>query len=199
MSRIVPVWMIPRLAPFHSAALPTADRVDSLRPPVSHTDIGSATCAMAETNNSGTSSALIITNSPCRLPPPALSPTGEVPAGVEYSLHVLFRPRTPHVPSIGVQDVDDLVSGGALLIDIREADEWAESRISGAEFKPLSSMNEWWSQLPKDRTIVLYCRSGSRSAHATNVLIKRARYDNVLNMTGGILAWVKAGYAVESG
>lgn len=91
------------------------------------------------------------------------------------------------------------MSGGALLIDIREADEWSESRIGGAEFRPLSAMNEWWRELPRDRTIVLYCRSGSRSAHATNVLIKRARYDNVLNMTGGIIAWEKAGYSVESG
>ncbi len=109
----------------------------------------------------------------------------------------VFRHRIPHVPSIAVQDLVDLLAGGALLLDIRESGEWAESRIAGAEFRPLSAMNEWWRELPRDRTIVLYCRSGSRSAHATNVLIKRAHYDNVLSLTGGIIAWVKAGFALE--
>jgi len=109
----------------------------------------------------------------------------------------VFRHRIPNVPSIAVQDLADLLAGGALLLDIREQNEWAESRIDGAEFRPLSTMNEWWRDLPRNRTIVLYCRSGSRSAHATNVLIHRAHYDNVLNLTGGIIAWMKAGFEVE--
>ncbi len=110
----------------------------------------------------------------------------------------MLKHNLPRVPSISVDEVADLVDGGALLLDIREANEWAENRIGGAQLRPLSLLGDWWRDLPRDRTVVLYCRSGNRSAHATNVLIKRAHYDNVLNLSGGILAWKRAGLSVET-
>jgi rhodanese-related sulfurtransferase len=101
------------------------------------------------------------------------------------------------VPSISVDEVEDLVRDGALLVDIREKDEWDEARISGAEFKPMSTINDWWQELPADRTVILYCRSGNRSAHAVNALVGQAGLSNVLNLTGGILAWAASGRDVE--
>lgn len=101
------------------------------------------------------------------------------------------------MPSITVDEVEDLVREGALLVDIREQDEWDEARIAGAEFKPMSTINDWWQELPTDRQVVLYCRSGNRSAHAVHALVGQAGMTNVLNLTGGILAWSASGREVE--
>lgn len=115
----------------------------------------------------------------------------------DVAFQAVFRPRTPDVPSITVDEVEDLLTEGALLVDIREQNEWDEARIAGAEFKPMSAIDEWWADLPRDRTVVLYCRSGNRSAHATNALMGQAGMDNVLNLTGGILAWAASGREIE--
>lgn len=106
--------------------------------------------------------------------------------------------QTPAIPSVSVQDVDRLVTSGAVLIDIREQIEWDESRIPGAELKPMSSINEWYEELPRDGTVILYCRSGQRSAQAVQALVNQAGFDNVLNMTGGIIAWAKAELPIET-
>jgi rhodanese-related sulfurtransferase len=97
--------------------------------------------------------------------------------------------ETPQIPSVTVDEVAALVDDGALLIDIREQPEWDESRIAGAELKPLSTINDWWEGLPTDRTVILYCRSGNRSAQAVSALTNQVGRTNVYNMTGGILAW----------
>lgn len=90
-----------------------------------------------------------------------------------------------------------MVEAGALLIDIREWDEWEMIRIPGAEFKPLSAIQEWFEDLPRDRDIILQCRSGNRSAQATQALINQAGFDRVFNLTGGIIAWHSASLPVD--
>jgi rhodanese-related sulfurtransferase len=109
----------------------------------------------------------------------------------------VFRPDIPEAPSVSPEEAKALVEEGALLVDIREVEEWQAARIPGAEFKPLSTINDWWPDLPLDRTVVLYCRSGNRSAHAVNALVGQAGRTNVLNLTGGIIAWDRAGLPVE--
>lgn len=110
----------------------------------------------------------------------------------------MFGQSPPPIPSVSVEEVDDLVAQGALLIDIRERNEWDESRIAGAELKPMSDINGWYETLPRDRKVILYCRSGSRSAQAVMALTTQAHFDNVYNMTGGIIAWANARLPVES-
>ena len=51
-------------------------------------------------------------------------------------------------------------------------------------------------EIPKDKEVILTCRSGNRSGQVTN-LLQQNGFDNVHNMQGGILAWQQAGYAVE--
>lgn len=98
---------------------------------------------------------------------------------------------------MGPEEARDLVENGALFVDIREPDEWEASRIPGAELKPLSGINDWWPDLPTEGTVILYCRSGNRSAHAVHALVSQAGRENVLNMEGGILAWERAGLDVD--
>lgn len=109
----------------------------------------------------------------------------------------MFGQSSPPIPNVSVDEVDDLVAQGALLVDIRERNEWEESRIAGAELKPMSGINDWYQDLPRDRTVILYCRSGSRSAQAVLALTTQAGFSNVYNMTGGIIAWANADLPVE--
>ena len=90
-----------------------------------------------------------------------------------------------------------MIEDGALLVDIRELREWETIRIPGAEFKPLSEMQEWFEDLPRDRDIILQCRSGNRSAQATQALISQAGFDRVFNLSGGIIAWHSAELPVD--
>lgn len=92
-----------------------------------------------------------------------------------------------------------MVEEGALLIDIRELDEWQMLRIPGADFKPLSQIQDWFEELPRDVDIILQCRSGNRSAQATHALINQAGFDRVFNLTGGLIAWHSASLPVARG
>lgn len=92
-----------------------------------------------------------------------------------------------------------MLRDGALLIDIREQQEWEQMRIPGAQFKPLSQIQSWFEDLPRDQDIILQCRSGSRSAQATDALIRQAGFDRVFNLTGGLIAWHSAALPVEHG
>jgi rhodanese-related sulfurtransferase len=109
----------------------------------------------------------------------------------------MFGSKPPAIPQIGVDQVPRLVTEGALLVDIRETDEWNQGRIGGAVLKPMSAINDWYDGLPRDRKIILYCASGQRSSQTVQALIQQADFDNVVNMTGGIKAWLKAELPIE--
>lgn len=104
----------------------------------------------------------------------------------------------PQVPTVHVEDVEGLEADGALLIDVRERKEWDQARIPGFELRPMSTINDWYIDLPKDRKIVVSCRSGNRSARVVQALIEQAGFDDVHNLAGGIIAWAEAGYLVET-
>lgn len=101
------------------------------------------------------------------------------------------------VPETHPTEATGLMAAGALMVDIREADEWEEVRIPGAEFMPLSEITDWFEDLPRDRTIILQCRSGNRSAMAVAALMRQAGMDNLLNLAGGIIAWHQAGLPID--
>ena len=82
-----------------------------------------------------------------------------------------------------------------ILVDVRTPEEFREGRIPGAVNIPLQSLQSRLAELPQDETIVLYCRSGNRSADAARILA-RAGYESVYDM-GGIIAWNAAGLPVE--
>ena len=79
--------------------------------------------------------------------------------------------------------------GDALdLVDVREPHEWDICRIDGARLAPLSSFAESLRTLDSARDVVLYCRSGVRSAKALRQL-QAAGFKRVWNLAGGILRW----------
>jgi rhodanese-related sulfurtransferase len=111
----------------------------------------------------------------------------------------MFSPPEPDVPAVTAQEAAAMVEDGALLLDIRELKEWKMLRIPGADFKPMSEIQDWFEDLPRDVDIILQCRSGQRSGQATQALISQAGFDRVFNLTGGIIAWHSANLPVDRG
>lgn len=88
-------------------------------------------------------------------------------------------------------------AGEAVIIDVREADEYATGRIPGSMWIPLGELASRTDEVPTDVPVVMVCRSGNRSAEAVKIL-QRAGFTNIHNMTGGMIEWNAAGYMVEA-
>ncbi|HEY7917702.1 MAG TPA: rhodanese-like domain-containing protein [Acidimicrobiales bacterium] len=86
------------------------------------------------------------------------------------------------------------VDGGALLLDVREDDEWSEGHAHGAVHMPMGQVAGRIDEVPTDRTVICVCRVGGRSMAVANDLAV-AGYD-VRNLEGGMLAWELAGLPV---
>jgi len=88
----------------------------------------------------------------------------------------------------------------AVIIDVREQEEWDEQHIEGAILIPLGEVESRINEIAqyKDSTIIMQCRSGRRSGESTQTLID-AGFENVYNMKGGIIAWNKAELATVKG
>ena len=98
------------------------------------------------------------------------------------------------IQHITPEDAAQRVESGALLLDVREPDEWDAGHAPGAKHVPLGELGARVEELPKDRPIVAICRVGGRSGKATEALVN-AGYD-VVNLAGGMRAWDAAGQPV---
>lgn len=81
----------------------------------------------------------------------------------------------------------------AVVLDVREESEYQDGHIINAVHIPLSQLNDKTRELQKykDKPIIAVCRSGHRSGQACSTL-QKAGFDNVYNLSGGILAWKSA-------
>ena len=86
------------------------------------------------------------------------------------------------------------------IVDVRDRDEFTGplGRIQGATLMPLSELAAHAAELSRERPIVTVCRSGARSAQAV-VLLQKAGFDKVANLSGGMLRWRAEGHAVTGG
>jgi len=112
----------------------------------------------------------------------------------------------PHVPRhdviakhvVSPERFQELASDpSALVIDIREPDEYRRGHIPGAGLLPLRMLPEKGKDLPRDRTILLACRSGRRSSRALTML-EELGFTEMYGMRGGILAWRAEGLPVTT-
>jgi molybdopterin/thiamine biosynthesis adenylyltransferase/rhodanese-related sulfurtransferase len=97
------------------------------------------------------------------------------------------------VPLIGVQEVKERIDRGDefILLDVREPHEWEIVDIAAATHHiPKGQILEHLGELDTARDIVVYCKSGGRSADVVNTL-RQHGYTRVKNMVGGINAWAK--------
>ncbi|BCU07880.1 rhd_2599 family sulfurtransferase [Allochromatium tepidum] len=82
-----------------------------------------------------------------------------------------------------------------LLVDIRTPAEIAQGMIPDALLLPMHLIPIRISEIPKDRDVVIYCRSGARSYQACAYLMQQG-YNRVLNLRGGIIAWARHGLPI---
>ena len=99
------------------------------------------------------------------------------------------------VINVGVEDVFNMLKDKDkyFLLDVRTPEEYEEGFIENSVLIPLSELEGRISEIPGDKPIIVYCRSGNRSAQAAEILIKN-NFSQVYNMLGGITEWGKKGY-----
>lgn len=104
-------------------------------------------------------------------------------------------PAGPQSPEMDAATLKTrLAEGRALVVDVREPDEFAKEHIPGATLLPLSRFDP--SGIPAGRTVVLHCASGRRSAEAAARMAAAGRTDAV-QLKGGIGGWKAAGLPLE--
>jgi rhodanese-related sulfurtransferase len=102
---------------------------------------------------------------------------------------------------IGLEELKiGLADGSILLVDVREAEEYAAGHIAGAQFNPLSRFEPAKLPVPgPGQKLVIYCRSGRRSVTAMEQARLAGRGDANTHFGGGILAWLNGGGPVVEG
>ncbi len=95
------------------------------------------------------------------------------------------------VPHVACADVPSPLPDQLLVVDVREQDEWAAGHIAEAVHIPLMQVPQRVDDIPSDRPVLVVCRVGARSAQAAGFLQAQGR--DVVNLTGGMLAWEASG------
>lgn len=113
---------------------------------------------------------------------------------IDYEQFCGVLPEDATGSSITPRQLRELLDAGEklALIDVREPAEWEIVHIEGAQLIPQSSINsgEGLAKLPQDRTPVLYCKTGVRSAQAL-AAVKNAGFSDAMHLQGGIVAWAQ--------
>ena len=83
------------------------------------------------------------------------------------------------------------VPAGAYLLDVREDEEWDAGHVAGAVHIPLGELGARYTELDRDRTLYVICRSGHRSAYAAHALAGAGW--EASNVSDGMVGWQAAG------
>jgi adenylyltransferase/sulfurtransferase len=119
---------------------------------------------------------------------------GVEPAAEGVTVSMTAGEAARPVPEVDPLELADRLSGPAapVLVDVREHYEWAIGNLGpeGAVHLPMGDLGRRMDELPRDREVVVMCRSGARSAAVVRTL-QDAGYEAVVNLRGGILAWAR--------
>ncbi|MFG1805469.1 rhodanese-like domain-containing protein [Streptomyces sp. NPDC049040] len=102
----------------------------------------------------------------------------------------MFRSQLPSVDATAVP-------ADAVLLDVRENDEWAAGHADGALHIPMGEVVARLDEVPEGARVHVVCRVGGRSAQVTQYLIGQGR--DAVNVSGGMLDWEAAGRPVVTG
>jgi rhodanese-related sulfurtransferase len=103
----------------------------------------------------------------------------------------------PEVPEIEVTELAARRAEGAVLIDVREDDEFAAARVPGAVHIPLGEVVERIDEVPTEGTVYVICARGGRSARAAAHF--RSLGIDAVNVAGGTVGWIDAGLPIDEG
>jgi rhodanese-related sulfurtransferase len=96
---------------------------------------------------------------------------------------------------ISVDEAYQMYQDGTFLLDVRTQEEWDEYHAPNTTLIPLDQLASRLNELPKDREIVVVCRSGNRSQQGRDILLDAGF--NATSMAGGLKEWYAKGYPVE--
>ena len=99
---------------------------------------------------------------------------------------------------ISVDQAAKMRDQGAFILDVREPSEWTQFHIPGATLIPLGNLPDRLKDVPKDREVVVVCRTGNRSAQGRDILLN-AGFTRVTSMAGGVTQWQAQGLAIATG
>jgi len=113
-----------------------------------------------------------------------------LPVGITSAMAQSQATAAQQVPLIEPAQVRGLIDlgGKIIIVDVRRPDEFTQGHINGAILMPLDSLANTYSSLPKQGKLIVYCRSGHRSAQAVQFLLDHG-YKNAVSMNGGFIAW----------
>lgn len=100
------------------------------------------------------------------------------------------------LPQMSVHDLAEHIrKGNIVVLDVRNQSEYEAGHIEGALHIFAGYLEQQLDRIPRDRTVAVHCAGGDRSSIATS-LLHRYNFTNTVNVTGGINAWIAAGYPV---
>ncbi len=127
---------------------------------------------------------------------PAIMATILLAAIVSGCLSSTMSQEKAKYVDVSVQQAKEMIDRGEVFIlDVRTQEEYNESHINGSTLIPVQELDTRFKELPRDKKILVYCRTGSRSATASEILVNNG-FTQVYNMQGGITEWKNAGYEV---
>lgn len=106
--------------------------------------------------------------------------------------------QTLVVREISIDRAYQLYQDKVAFLDVRTPEEWNDAHVPGSTLLPLEDLEARAGELPRDLELVVYCRSGNRSAEAATILME-AGFSDVYSMDGGLNDWIAAGYEVDPG
>jgi len=101
------------------------------------------------------------------------------------------------VPEIDVDELAERREAGEVVLDVRTPGEYEEAHVPGVLFIPMDELVERLDEGPADGPLPVICATGSRSAQVTQYL--RNQGIDAMNVAGGTMAWIDAGFPVETG
>ncbi len=110
----------------------------------------------------------------------------------------LFSPKPTQSVEITPAQAYARYQQGSFFLDVRSQDEWDQFHVKGSTLIPLEELPDRLSELPRDKDIVVVCRSGHRSQSGTAIL-QKAGFTHVSSLSGGLNAWIDANYPIEQG
>jgi molybdopterin/thiamine biosynthesis adenylyltransferase/rhodanese-related sulfurtransferase len=110
-----------------------------------------------------------------------------------------IKEQIPEVDPTEVEAILQSDEPSAVVLDVREQQEWDESHIPGAKHVPRGYLEQRIGRAAPDldQRVILYCQSGNRSAIAAKTLIDELGYTNVESMNGGITLWKQRNFPIE--
>lgn len=107
--------------------------------------------------------------------------------------------RLNKIPQLNVNEAVRLMNDDdVVVLDVRESKEYSSGHIRDSVHIPMASLSKRLNEIEKYKTkkVLAYCRSGQRSNHACRMLSKQG-FENVSNMSGGIISWSNANLPVS--